>query len=96
MSFFQAKGLGTQLNGIVEPLALLPMLVFHRNEQTSLLFDDISKSRQAQFLAVEIQARRLYGILPNRLRTSLVDSTVKQSTFQYKFVDQHIALHKLV
>src|SRR5437868_13182377 len=46
-SFFQAQCLRAQLDVIVEPLALLPMLIFYRHRHTRSLLDHIGKTGEA-------------------------------------------------
>src|SRR6266704_416125 len=81
---------------IVKPFALLPMLVFHRNKQARSLLDHISKARQVQCFAVEIQARSLELPFCRRATPRLVYALVFQRPFQHKFIDQHLPLHELV
>ena len=45
LPLFQAKGLGTELDMIVEPITLSPMLVFYGNEPPFLLFHYVGKAR---------------------------------------------------
>ncbi len=45
LPLFQAKGLGAELDMIVEPITLSPMLILYRNEPPFLLAYYVSKAR---------------------------------------------------
>jgi hypothetical protein len=96
LSFFQAQGLRAELNGIVKPFTLSPMLVFYRDEQTVSLFNHVSETGEVQGFAAQVQARRLCLSTCRCALTRLVRSLVNQRPFENKFVDEHIGLHKLV
>src|SRR6266568_8076307 len=81
---------------IIEPFALVPMLVLHRNKHPRSLLDHIGKAGQVQCFAVEIQARSLELPFCRRATPSLVHALVFQRPFQHKFIDQHLPLHELV
>src|SRR5258708_35055686 len=81
---------------IIEPLALLPTLVFYRNKHTWLLLNNISKARKTECFAVEVQLCGLHLPISRRMSPRLMNALVSQRPFQHKFVDQCLPLHKLV
>src|SRR6266581_4804917 len=50
LPLFQAKGLGTELDMVVEPITLSPVLIFYGNEPPFLLAYYVSKARKVQRL----------------------------------------------
>ena len=58
--FLETERLRTELDMIVEPVALVTMFVFHRNKQTCSRLDHVGKTSEAQCFAVEVEARRLH------------------------------------
>src|SRR5579885_2974498 len=95
-SLFQTQSLRTQLNTVIEPVSLPSVLIFYRDELPISLFNYVREAGEAQRLATQIQARRLYLSARRCVLTGLVRSLVNQRSLKDKFVDEHISLHKLV
>src|SRR6266567_2966819 len=89
---FQAHGLRTELDVIVDPFALFAMLILYRDGYALCFFHNIGKTRQVQGFTVQVKMVDAYFPLVRDMLPRLISAFVQEHALQDELVPQHVAL----